>query len=209
MSTIDNELFPELLSWSALMNALPPSCAQSIPSDITKPGEVDTDADTDTEDEGDSSTLLETNLSLSLILDPTTLEVGFDQSCFDGLDDLVIHHPFESFTESCWLDIAGPSSPSIRPTTPTQLLNRPAGRRKLPPTPITPLTPTKCDVDVDDCLTYYRGERTSTPIEIDVTSNSPPLYSKQMSPCSVSKIYLMAHPYSYFAGLCPPTLVLP
>jgi len=111
-----------------LMNALPTSqYGQSIPSDITKTSDIGTDTDTDT----DTDTVFEANLSLSLILDPTAIEAGFDQSCFDGLDDLLVHHPMQAFTEACWLDIAG--YPSMRATTPTQFLNKPAGRRKLSP----------------------------------------------------------------------------
>jgi hypothetical protein len=136
ISTVDSELLPELLSWSALMNALPHSRTQSVPSDITKP---DTDTlretitihhETNTIHENEAATA---NLLFSSFLDPTTLEVGFDQSCFDDLDDLVIHDPFQAFAELCWLDAIGKngSAPTMRATTPTQLHNKPTGRRKL------------------------------------------------------------------------------
>jgi len=172
------------------MNALPTSPrAQSIPSDILKADDTDTgDIDTDT---ADTDTVFEANPSLSLVLDPTTLEVGFDQSCFDGLDDLLLHHPFEAFTEACWLDAVGPSS---RVTTPTQFLNTPTGRRKLPSPPVTNPLPQKCDADVDESWPHYKEERISmSTIGIEITYSASPLSSEQKSPWSVSKIHLIAH----------------
>ena len=91
VSTIDAELFPELLSWSAWTNALPHSRAQSIPSDITKTDGTDTMHEIDTDTMHEAHVVNETNSLYSSILDPTALEFGFDQSCFDGLDDFLIH----------------------------------------------------------------------------------------------------------------------
>ncbi|KAF8802643.1 hypothetical protein BYT27DRAFT_7341300 [Phlegmacium glaucopus] len=195
VSTIDSELFPELLSWSALMNALPTSHrVQSIPSDIPRPDDGGTNGGTDNTDSDDTDigdidtadidTILEPNSSLSLILDPTTLEVGFDQSCFDSLDDLLLHHPFEAFTEACWLDAVGPSSPT---STPTRFPNKPTGRRKLPSPPVTNPSSEKCDPDVAESLTYYKEERISTStIGVDITYSASPLRTEQKSPWSTT-----------------------
>jgi len=171
ISTIDSELFPELLSWSALMNALPHSRTQSIPSDITKP---DTDTfretvtihhDANAIHEDDADTVNEVDLLLSSILDPTTLEAGFDQSCFDGLDDKLIHNPFEAFAEMCWIDAVGhnKSTSTKRATTPTQLLSKPTGRRKLPSLAVTTRIPKERDGDVgkDRTSTNYDKEPVS------------------------------------------------
>jgi hypothetical protein len=163
ISSIDSELFPELLSWSALMNALSHTRSQSIPSDITKP---DTDTfretvtihqETNAIHEDDADTIDEGNLLLSSILDRTTLMAGFDQSCFDGLDDLIIHDPFEAFAEMCWEDAVGHngSTPSMRATTPTQQLpNKPTGRRKLPSLSGITRISTERDGDVGKDRTY-------------------------------------------------------
>lgn len=170
VSTIDSELFPELLSWSALMNTLPTApCAQSIPIDIAEPGDADPD---------DTTIVHEATSSLSLILDPTALEFDFDQSCFDGLDSLLIHHPLEAFAEVCWLDAVGPPSTSMRASTPTQLLNKPSGRRKLPTPPV--MSPLFEERYTDEHLTYK--ERTPlSAMGIGVTSSASSLHSEQKS----------------------------
>jgi len=185
ISTIDTELFPELLSWSALMNALPHSRTQSIPSDITKP-DTDTFRETLTIHHhetnaihDDADTVNEVNLLLSSILDATTLEAGFDQSCFDGLDDKVIHDPFEAFAEICWLDAIGNnrSTSSKRATTPTQLLSKPNGRRKLPSLTVTTRISKERDGDVAKDRTYanHDGELVSqSDIRSAVTSSLSP-----------------------------------
>jgi len=174
ISTIDSELFPELVSWSTWMNALPHSCAQSIPSDITKPDGTDT-----------TNSILESNMAdtvdeakslLSSILDPTTLEAGFDQSCFDALDELLILDPFEAFLDACWLDAIGHNG-STRVTTPTQLLPNPAGRRKLPPLPVMSQKPEERDGDVDQTSTHHKEEPPISPsaIRIEVTPTATQL----------------------------------
>lgn len=181
VSTIDSELFPELLSWSALVNTLPtPSYAQSIPSDISQLGDTDTVHEIDSMHEADPS--------LSTILDPTTLEVGFDQSCFDGLDHLLIHHPFEAFAQAFWLDAVAPPSPSLRASTPSQILNKPTGSRKLPPLPLTIPILEEPEVNVDESYHPCSAPR---------------------SPWSVSKISPHCTPYCLFCGIMSSHYVLP
>ena len=191
------------------MNALPHSRTQSIPSDITKP-DTDTFRETVTihhetnaipEDEADS--VDEANLLLSSILDPTTLEFGFDQSCFDGLDDPVIHDPFEAFAAICWLDAVGHngSTSTVRATTPTQLLNKPTGRRKLPSLTATTPIPKDRGGDLGKDLTNYDEEPISpSDIRNDDTS-SPSHHAKQNLLWSVSKIHLIAHLICLFCGI--------
>lgn len=191
------------------MNALPPSYSQSIPSDITKPGDIDTIHDTNTIHEADTvhDTYIvhQVDSSLSLIIDPTTLQVGFDQSCFDGLDELLIYDPLEAFTEACWLDAVGHSSSSMRVSTPTQSLSKPTVRRK-PLPPVTPITRER-DAHVDESLSYYKEERVSmSPVGYEVISSTSPPPSEQISPWSVSKIHLIAYLNVYFAELCSPTV---
>ncbi|KAF9523867.1 hypothetical protein CPB83DRAFT_651833 [Crepidotus variabilis] len=98
-TSINSELFPELLSWSAIIDFTQRSAAlpQPIPSDVTE------------EDETDISTVDErrTSASLSQIFDPTTLAIGFDISCLDGLDDRLIYTPKESFVDWCWSECVG------------------------------------------------------------------------------------------------------
>jgi hypothetical protein len=196
------------------MNALPHSRTQSIPSDITKP-DTDTFRETVTihhetnaihEDEAD--TVDKANLLLSSILDPTTIEVGFDQSCFDGLDGPVIHDPFEAFAEICWLDAVGHngSTSTMRATTHTPLLTKPSkptGRRKLPSLSVTTPIPKKSDGDVgkkDLTYTNYEEPISSSGIRIDVTSSAS-LRPEQNLLWSVSKIHLIAHPICLFCGI--------
>jgi len=183
VSTIDRELLPELLSWSALVNALPHSRTQSIPSDVTKP-DTDTFRETVTihhetnvfhEDETNTVDEDEDNLLLSSILDPTTLEAGFDRSCFHGLGDLVIRDPFEAFAEICWLNAVGHngSTSTKRATTPAQLPNKPTSRRKLPSlTVATRISKERDgDVDKDRMHTKYDEEPvSSSDIRTDVDS---------------------------------------
>lgn len=184
------------------MNGLPHSRTQSIPSDITKP-DTDTFRENVTihhesnafhEDEAGND---EVNPLLSSILDPTTLEAGFDKSCFDGLDDLVIHDPFEAFAEICWLNAVGHngSTSTKRATTPTQLLNKPTGRRKLPSLTVTARITKERDGDVGKNPTYTKHDEepvSSSDNRIDVTSN-PSLRQGQNLLWSVSKIHLIAH----------------
>ena len=193
------------------MNALPHSRPQSIPSDVTKP-DNDTFRETVTihdhhetnaipEDEAD--TVDEANLLLSSILDPTTLEVGFDQSCFEGLDDPVIHDPFEAFAEVCWLNAVGhnASTSTMRASTPTQLPNKPTGRRKLPSLTVTSPIQKERGGDVGKDLTNYNEKPISpSDIRINVTSSTSPRPEQNLL-WSVSKIHLIAHLISLFCGI--------
>lgn len=94
VSTINTDLFPELITWAAIIESQSPaSCSQKIPTDVHSKREADVD------------TVHETappSPALSLILDPTSLAFGFDQLCLEGLDDCLAYSPKESFEETCW-----------------------------------------------------------------------------------------------------------
>ncbi|KAF8911660.1 hypothetical protein CPB84DRAFT_1762508 [Gymnopilus junonius] len=74
-----------------MMNNQPISPSQSLPSDVSRPG--------------DSDTVVDTALSLSTIFDPTTLDFGFDSSCFNGLDDTLVYSPLNAFADACWSEL--------------------------------------------------------------------------------------------------------
>ena len=175
------------------MNAWPHSCAQSIPSDITKPDGTDTVHGSVTTYETnmihEADTVDEAKSLLSSILDPTTLEVGFDQSCFDALDELLIYDPLEAFLDACWLDAIGDNE-SIRVSTPTQSLTTPTGRRKLPPLPVTSQKPEERDGDVGQTLTHPKEELPIPPsaIRIEVIPTATQL-PEQNQPWLVSNLY--------------------
>ncbi|KAF8631336.1 hypothetical protein AX15_002453 [Amanita polypyramis BW_CC] len=50
-------------------------------------------------------------ISVHEILDSTTLEVGFDHTCLEGLTADLLYSPIDAFTQSCW-DILFPESRS-------------------------------------------------------------------------------------------------
>lgn len=193
------------------MNALSHTRSQSIPSDVTKPDNdtfretVTIHHETNAIHEDDAITVDEAHLLLSSILDRTTIAAGFDKSCFDGLDELVIHDPFEAFAEICWLDAVGHngSTSSMRVATPTQTLNKPTGRRKLPSlTGITRISKERDgDVGEDRTYTNYDEEPVSpSDVRIDVTSCAS-LHPEQNLRWSVSKIHLIAHLICLFCGI--------
>jgi len=37
-------------------------------------------------------------------IDRTSLDIAFDRSCFDALDEQLLHHPVQSFADVCWAD---------------------------------------------------------------------------------------------------------
>ncbi|KAF8161487.1 hypothetical protein B0H34DRAFT_381656 [Crassisporium funariophilum] len=149
VSTINSDLFPELLSWSAIMDAQSASpaspCVINIPSDVPAvPHAPDTD------------TVIQSNFDLSSMFDPTTIGVGFDESCLNGLDDLLIHSPMDAFAEACWTEAIGsPSRRSVCASTPTPFPLPRAGRTRHPLSRLvtSPFLDVS-DTDDDDCPTY-------------------------------------------------------
>ncbi|KAJ7698885.1 hypothetical protein B0H17DRAFT_1129442 [Mycena rosella] len=43
----------------------------------------------------------------TLWIDRTSLDIAFDRSCFDALDEQLLHHPVSSFADVCWADAVG------------------------------------------------------------------------------------------------------
>ncbi|KAF5322026.1 hypothetical protein D9619_002124 [Psilocybe cf. subviscida] len=107
-SSINSDLFPELLPWLALMNQPKSPCTQNIPSDISL----------SRRESGDIETVLDVAFSLSMVLDPSSLHFGFDCSCLAGLDDLLIYSPLDAFEECCWAEVAEDSPVSEPPQSP-------------------------------------------------------------------------------------------
>lgn len=151
-TSINSDLFPELLSWSAIMGVQPTSssCSQKVPPiDVSK--------------RGDGDTVLAATLSLSLILDPTTLEFGFDHSCFEGLDDLLVYSPMDAFSEFCWDAIREHDSDRVSSPTPSPFKN--AGRiQNVRSLLVNRPSSDKSDTDSDECLTFKEDDTIHSPI---------------------------------------------
>jgi len=154
---MNSDLFPELLAWSAMVEAAQSSpLSQEVPSDIAKGSDIDT--------------LLSSrdDLSISRIFDPTTLEIGLDFSCFDGLDDTLIFTPRVAFAELCWSEgvVGSPAPPSpkhdepnpfIEPTTPRSkpaITQRKRRTHRVAPLDTIYSSSEETDSDSDECRTF-------------------------------------------------------
>ncbi|CAA7260393.1 unnamed protein product [Cyclocybe aegerita] len=159
VSTINNELLPELLSWSALMDSPLPSLAlDPIPKCAAKSKKCESL-------ESDQERQPSLKIPLSSILDPTTLEVGFDASCFDGMDDLLISSPLDAYAELCWSDgVVAHSRSQSEPITFAPYRRAAAGqcrRRRMRPAFVTrDASSDESDTDSDDECRTYRDEDT-------------------------------------------------
>lgn len=69
------------------------------------------------------------------ILDSTTLEVGFDQTCLDGLTAELLYTPTNAFAQSCWDILFPEQDPEQVPKTPN---SGPPSYRTLPDFYISP-----------------------------------------------------------------------
>jgi len=125
--------------------------SQKVPIDVSTPG--------------DGDTVLAAALSLSVILDPTTLEFGFDHSCFEGLDDLIVYSPMDAFSEFCWEDAIHEHHDSNRASSPTPLPFKSPGRIQSVRSPlVNSPTTSESDTDSDECLTFMEDDATHSPI---------------------------------------------
>ncbi|KAJ3559611.1 hypothetical protein NP233_g11223 [Leucocoprinus birnbaumii] len=78
------------------------SCSQTVPVDVRR-----------AESECSSA---EPDACWDLIIDQTTLDVGFDFECLDGLDDMLLLSPVDAFEAVCWdTAIQLPPQPRSRP----------------------------------------------------------------------------------------------
>ncbi|KDR75474.1 hypothetical protein GALMADRAFT_268062 [Galerina marginata CBS 339.88] len=148
VSTINTDLFPELLSWSAMMSTQPTSPHSQFPSDVSKPS--------------DSDTVMEVSISLSAVFDPTTLDFGFDPSCLNGLDDTLIYSPLSAFSDACWADMTGHSH-SEHASTSTSIPLRGGSRRRRARSPlVTSSSSDESDTDSDECKTFDEEDTSQT-----------------------------------------------
>jgi len=118
-------------------------CSQIFPSDISK--------------NGDTETVLEVaevtyDYLLPAIFDPTTLDVGFDLKCFDGLDDMLIYSPTSAFEEVCWSDVV--SDAEARQNVAPRPRKQSDTRRKRPARSFLDTSSSSdSDTDSDECRT--------------------------------------------------------
>jgi len=123
-------------------NSQPISPSQSLPSDVSRPS--------------DSDTVMEASLSLTAIFDPTTLDFGFDPSCFDGLDDTLVYSPLSAFADTCWSEL---HSHTDRASTSTPVPSRRMSRRRRTRSPLVASTSSDdSDTDSDDCKTVIEDD---------------------------------------------------
>lgn len=102
LSVSPSELFPSIV-WSTVAGTSVStlSCPPSISVDVRR-----ADSDCDSEPE----------VYWNLILDQTTLNIGFDIECLDGLDNTLLLSPNDAFAALCWDTI--PQTPLPRPLIP-------------------------------------------------------------------------------------------
>ncbi|KAK7472375.1 hypothetical protein VKT23_000491 [Stygiomarasmius scandens] len=67
---------------SAELDAYSPYPQEMIPDDLPTPSTSQLDAS----------------------FEPAAIDIDFDYSCLDGLDEKLLHYPFEAFAELCWTD---------------------------------------------------------------------------------------------------------
>ncbi|KAF9479368.1 hypothetical protein BDN70DRAFT_878852 [Pholiota conissans] len=140
ISTINTDLFPELVSWATIIDSHSHrSSSQKIPIDVVAKREPDVE------------TVLEVPESISLILDPTSLEFGFDQSFLEGFDDLLAYSPTEAFEEMCWAEATYHVSDRISTQPHPQ---KTGGHRRQTRSPLAANTSSESDTDSDDSLTF-------------------------------------------------------
>lgn len=126
---------------------------QKIPTDVH--------SDVHSKREHDVDTVLEIPQSLSLILDPTSLDFGFDQSCLEGLDDLLAYSPTEAFEEACWTETTYHNSNRISTRTPfpDSSPQKTGGRRRRTRSPlIASSSSEESDTDSDDSMTFKEDD---------------------------------------------------
>lgn len=93
-SSTESDPFPDLLPWETLFEAQiwsnRLSTDQSVPSDVSRA------------EESIESPVESRMFDPSVILDPTSIEFGFQYSCLRGVDDKVLYSPHAAFAAVCW-----------------------------------------------------------------------------------------------------------
>jgi hypothetical protein len=126
---------------------------QKIPTDVH--------SDVHSKKEPAVDAVLEIPQALSLILDPTSLDFGFDQSCLEGLDDLIAYSPTEAFEEALWAETTYHNSNRISTPTPFPHSSpkKTGGRRRRTRSPlIASSSSDESDTDSDDCMTFKEDD---------------------------------------------------
>ena len=182
VSTVDSELFPELLSWSAIMEAqagIAPPMLKRFPSDvseltmevISETKENENDVVLDDETSSDAPTIKAkhhhyVSRRINDLLDPTSIAFGFDVSCLAGLDDGLLFSPQRAFADACWSDAVDRPSRhavvSVHSTVDTAYaLQRPRRRPSTPPFVFSDSS--ESDYESDDCKTVDDPHPISSP----------------------------------------------
>lgn len=138
-----NKLHPEAASWVVPIKAYDPP----------QPTSRDVHGADRGEDELDDGT------SLAIILHHTILDIEFDHSCFEGLDDELLCHPFDAFANMCWEDAVEPVS-ARRSTTPTPWRDSDHDR----PSSFLGYSSDESDSDSDECRTYTEDDAPMPPV---------------------------------------------
>ncbi|KAG6897710.1 hypothetical protein C0992_011920 [Termitomyces sp. T32_za158] len=82
--------FPQTVSWSSETMKTRQSYSQSVSSDIIRFDNLEIVAPITS--------------SIVAALDPTTLEVAFDHSCLEGLDEQLLRFPTDAYAAICWAE---------------------------------------------------------------------------------------------------------
>ncbi|KAG6861695.1 hypothetical protein C0995_013264 [Termitomyces sp. Mi166 len=98
--------------------------------------------------------------SIVAALDPTTLEVGFDHSCLEGLDEQLLKFPTDAYAAICWAEAVNKPESSSRGLF---LGGSPANDGENSDEPSDGLSD-ESDSDTDECRTI-NGYGLSPPIE--------------------------------------------
>ncbi|KAF9558110.1 hypothetical protein CPC08DRAFT_709839 [Agrocybe pediades] len=144
------------------------TCSQIFPSDISRSG----DSELIVQEVPESP--VTHSYSLPAIFDPTTIEVGFDLTCFNGLDDTLIYSPRTAFEELCWDEVVETdcdvisevpaSTPTPQPIITTKKFQQRGGRespaRSFLVTSYSSEEDDDSDTDSDECRTLNeKGHR--------------------------------------------------
>lgn len=108
----------------------------------------------------DLDAIIEDNISraLPLILDSTSIDIGFDASCLVGLDDTLLESPFAAFTDLCWSSVEDPPPPAFCSRRPLPVRPQPI---EVPELTLPPESRSSCETDPEseECKTvddvYY------------------------------------------------------
>jgi hypothetical protein len=109
--------------------------SQTIPVDVIKSDEKESIWD-------DGTSLLD-------VFDPTSLDIDFDHSCLETLDDQLLLHPMDSFVDICWAEAVYDDADRV--TTPTGWSTSSSTARH---DQLRVHLETPSDDDSDECRTY-------------------------------------------------------